>query len=148
MITDYWRNRPARILLAEDNRTTARLIEIALRRTGVTHDLQTVYDGDSAIAALEPGSAGADLVLLNLHMPGKNGFEVLEHVKRQEHLRRIPVVMFSSSETLCDVNRAYDLHANAYVLKRPDFSDLCRSLNSVLQFWLGTAIIPDNSHLR
>jgi len=142
MITDYWRDRPARILLAEDDRTTARLIKIALQRTGVSHDLQTVYDGDSAIAALEPGSAGADLLLLDVHMPGKNGFEVLEHVKRQEHLRRMPVVMFSSSETPEDVSRAYDLHANAYVLKRPDFADMCRSVEAICQFWLRTAMIP------
>jgi len=104
--------------------------------------LDTVYDGDSAIAALERPDALADLMLLDLYMPGKNGFEVLEHVKRREHLRRIPVVMLSSSEQPVDINRAYDLHANAYVLKRPDFSELCRSLDGILQFWLRTATIP------
>jgi CheY-like chemotaxis protein len=101
-----------------------------------------VHDGDSAIAALERPDAAADLLLLDLHMPGKNGFEVLEHVKQREYLRRIPVVMLSASEHPGDINRAYDLHANAYVLKRPDFSELCRSLDGVLQFWLRTAMIP------
>src|SRR5271165_1602483 len=129
MTNDSRRNRPARILLAEDDRTTASLIKIALQRTGVSHDLDMVHDGDAAIAALERPDAIADLLLLDLHMPGKNGFEVLQHVKNQEHLRRIPVVMLSSSEIQGDVNRAYDLHANAYVVKRPDFSDLCRSLD-------------------
>ena len=142
MITDYWRSRPARILLAENDRTTASLIKIALQRTGVSHDLHMVHDGDSAIAALERPAAVADLVLLDLHMPGRGGFEVLEHVKRQAHLRGIPVVMLSSSEKPVDINRAYDLHANAYVLKRPDFSEMCRSLDGVLQFWLRTAMIP------
>lgn len=142
MITDYWRGRSARILLAEDDRTTASLIKIALQRTGVSHDLDMVHDGDAAIAALERQDAVADLLLLDLHMPGRNGFEVLAHLKRGEHLRRIPVVMLSSSENPVDINRAYDLHANAYVLKRPDFSDLCRSLDGVLQFWLRTAMIP------
>ena len=102
MITTYRRNRPARIVLAEDDRTTASLIKIALQRTGVSHDLCMVHDGDSAIAA-------------------------------------------SSSETPGDINRAYDLHANAYVLKHPDFSDLCRSLDAILNFWLRTAIIPVES---
>lgn len=142
MITDHSRKRPARILLAEDDLTTARLIEIALNRTGISHQLHVVHDGDSAIAALEPPFPGVDLLLLDVHMPGKNGFEVLAHVKGQEHLRRTPVVMFSSSETPDDVSRAYDLHANAYVLKRPDFHDLCRSLDAILQFWLRTAMIP------
>ena len=142
MITNPSRTRAARILLAEDDRTTASLIKIALQRTGLSHDLDTVYDGDSAIAALERPDAVADLLLLDLYMPGKNGFEVLEHIKRREHLRRIPVVMLSSSEQAADINRAYDLHANAYVLKRPDFSELCRSLDGILQFWLRTATIP------
>jgi CheY-like chemotaxis protein len=145
MTTNSRRNRPARILLAEDDRTTASLIKIALQRTGVSHNLDMVHDGDSAIAALEHPDAAADLLLLDLHMPGRNGFDVLEHVKRQEHLRRIPVVMLSSSQMPQDVSRAYDLHANAYVLKQPDFSELCRSMDGVVQFWLRTAMIPVRS---
>jgi CheY-like chemotaxis protein len=141
MTTDYWRGRQARILLAEDDRTTASLIKIALQRTGVPHDLEMVHDGDSAIAALARQESIADLLLLDLHMPGKDGFEVLQHVKGHERLRRIPVVMFSSSEIADDINRAYDLQANAYVVKRSDFTELCRSLEVVLQFWLRTAAI-------
>jgi two-component system, chemotaxis family, response regulator Rcp1 len=101
-----------------------------------------VHDGDSAIAALERSSPGADLLLLDLHVSGKNGFEVLDHVKRQEHLRRIPVVMFSASANSDDINRAYDLHVNAYVVKRPEFADLCHSLDGILHFWLRTATVP------
>lgn len=148
MITDHSRKRPARILLAEDDVPTARLIEIALNRTGVFHELHVVHDGDSAVAALEPPFPSVDLMLLDVQMPGKNGFEVLAHVKGREHLRRIPVVMFSSSETPDDVNRAYDLHANAYVLKRSDFHDLCRSVDAILQFWLHTAMIPADQRNR
>lgn len=152
MITNSRRDRPARIVLAEDDRTTASLIKIALQRTGVSHDLHIVHDGDAAIAALErtaaPWNEATDLLLLDLHMPGKNGFEVLEHVKRQENLRRIPVVMLSASESPGDVNRAYDLHANAYVLKHSDFSDLCRSLDVILQFWLRIAVSPFEVHIR
>src|SRR5271154_2692423 len=104
MITPTSRSRQPRVLLAEDDRTTASLIKIALQRSRVSHDLEMVHDGDSAIAALERSSPGADLLLLDLHMPGKNGFEVLNHVKRQERLRRIPVVMFSASEMPDDIN--------------------------------------------
>ena len=143
MINSSSGKRPPRVLLAEDDRSTARLIEVALQRAGVLHDLHIVGDGDAAIAALERDSTIIDLLLLDLYMPGKNGFEVLEYVKRQEHLRRIPVVVFSSSETPEDVNRAYDLHANAYVFKNPSFHDMCRSVDATLQFWLRTAIVPN-----
>jgi CheY-like chemotaxis protein len=140
MITSNPPNLPARIVLAEDDPSTARLIEVALQRSGVLHDLHIVGDGDAAIAALERPSTSTDLLLLDLYMPGKNGFEVLAHVKGQKHLRRIPVVVFSSSETPEDVKRAYDLHANAYVFKNPSFHDMCRSVDATLQFWLRTAI--------
>jgi CheY-like chemotaxis protein len=142
MITPISRSRLPRVLLAEDDRTIASLIKIALQRSRVSHDLEMVHDGDSAIAALERSTPDTNLLLLDLHMPGKNGFEVLNHVKRQERLRRIPVVMFSSSELPADINRAYDLHANAYVIKRQEFSDLCTSLDGILHFWLRTATIP------
>jgi CheY-like chemotaxis protein len=146
MSPTYKRDRPARIVLVDDDRTTSRLIEIALRRTGVPLDLQIVHDGDDAIAALEtispPWNDIPDLLLLDLHMPGKNGFEVLEYVKQHEHLRRIPVVMFSNSEVAADVNRAYDLHVNAYVRKSVEFAELCITIDTILHFWLRTATTP------
>jgi chemotaxis family two-component system response regulator Rcp1 len=135
--------RPARILLAEDDRGTARLIQIALQETGIPHVLETVYDGDQAIVTLEKNSPSGrkapDLMLLDLHMPGKDGFEVLEYVKRHTSLRRIPVIIFSSSDHASDVARAYDLHVNAYVRKDTDFDDLCNHANAMLRFWLQTA---------
>ena len=73
-------------------------------------------------------------------MPGKNGFEVLEHLKRHVLLRRIPVVMFSNSDLASDVTKAYDLHVNAYVRKNTEFADLCSTLHTILHFWLLTAI--------
>jgi chemotaxis family two-component system response regulator Rcp1 len=73
-------------------------------------------------------------------MPGKNGFDVLEYVKRHPQLRRIPVVIFSNSDRPADVNRAYDLHANAYVRKNTEFADLCHTMDTILRFWLQTSI--------
>jgi CheY-like chemotaxis protein len=140
MFTNRTRSGPALIILAEDDLSTARLMEIGLKRSGVPHDLKVVHDGQEAIAALETETP--DLLLVDIHMPGKNGFDVLEHVKGREHLRRMPVVMFSSSGLDADVDRAYDLHANAYVMKRTDFAELCRTLDSILQFWLRTATPP------
>jgi len=140
MITNVRRAGPARVILVEDDRTVARLIEIALKRTAIPHDLQVVHDGHQAIAALLTSTP--DLCLLDLYMPGKDGFEVLEYVRQEERLRRLPVVMLSSSNSAADINRAYDLHVNAYVVKEIEFSNLCHSLDSVLHFWLRTATPP------
>ena len=140
MITTPRQAGPASIILAEDDRTLARLMEIALKRTAIPHELQIVHDGNQAIEALAEKTP--DLCLLDLYMPGKDGFEVLEHVRHHERLRRVPVVMLSSSQAAKDVNRAYDLHVNAYVLKQTDFSELCSTLDSILHFWLRTAIMP------
>jgi chemotaxis family two-component system response regulator Rcp1 len=141
MFKSQKRTGTARIVLAEDDRATARLIEIAMKRTGIPYDLETVHDGDNAIVAIEKTSPAApDLLLLDVHMPGRSGFEVLEYVKKHVRLRRIPVVMFSNSDLETDVTKAYDLHANAYVRKNSDFADLCQTMDAVLRFWLQTAV--------
>lgn len=135
---------PARIVLAEDDPAIARLVEIALKRTGIPHSLETVGDGQEAIAAVEKvspaGDAAPALLILDINMPGKDGFDVLDHVKRHPRLRRIPVVVFSNSDQPADVNRAYDLHANAYVRKSTEFAELCHTMDAMLRFWLQTAI--------
>ena len=127
-------------MLAENDRSLARLMEIALKRTSIPHQLQVVHDGQHAIAALTENPP--DLCLLDSSMPGKSGFEVLEYVRQNERLRRTPVVMLSASQSASDINRAYDLHVNAYVVKQTDFSDLCSTLDSILHFWLRTAATP------
>jgi|ERR1700722_12133089 chemotaxis family two-component system response regulator Rcp1 len=145
MVMNHKHTRPARIVLAEDDRAIAHLIEIAMKRTGIPHDLETVHDGHQAIDALEKKSAVGyrtpDLLLLDLHMPGKNGFEVLQYVKGHSRLQRIPVVMFSNSSLADDVTKAYELHVNAFVQKNTDFADLCRTADAILRFWLQTAIL-------
>ena len=142
MFIKYTRTRPARIVLAEDDRAIARLIEIALKRTGVPHELELARDGHEAIAAVEKDVNVPDLLLLDLYMPGKNGFEVLEYVKRHDLLRRTPVVVFSNSDLTADVIKAYDLHANAYVVKTTDFAELCRTMDTILHFWVNTVAAP------
>jgi CheY-like chemotaxis protein len=140
MLTTVRRAGPARIILAEDDRTLARLTEIAIKRTAPSTELQIVHDGHQAIAAISENIP--DLLLLDLYMPGKDGFEVLEFIRREERTQRVPVVMLSSSQSPREINRAYDLQVNAYVLKQTDFSDLCTMIDSILNFWLKTATLP------
>ena len=140
MITNPRRAGRANILLVEDDRPLARLTEVALKRTAIPHDLRIVHDGHQAIAAL--AETTPDLCLLDLYMPGTDGFHVLEHVRSDERLRRLPVVMLSYSGAPEDVNRAYDLHVNAYVVKQTDFSDLCSTVDSIVNFWLQVVTPP------
>jgi len=137
MLTNHKGTRLPRILLAEDDRAIARLIAIALKRTGIPHELETVHDGHQALDSLKKTT---DLLLLDLHMPGKNGFEVLEHVKQDPLLRGIPVVVLSNSDQPADVIKAHHLYANAYVRKSPEFAVLCQTMDSLLRFWLQIAI--------
>jgi CheY-like chemotaxis protein len=141
MFTNQKRTCPARVVLAEDDPATARLIEIAMKRTGIPHHLEMVHDGDAVITAVRKHRT-PDLLLLDLHMPGKDGFEVLEYFKRDVQLRHMPVVMFSDSDCPADVSRAYDLHVNAYVKKTSEFADLCHTIDTLLRFWLQTVVSP------
>jgi CheY-like chemotaxis protein len=129
---------PRRIVLAQDDQVTARLMEIALKRTGIPVQIETVYDGGHAISAVE--KRPADLLLLDLHLTVKNGFEVLEYVKRHDELRRMPVVMLSSSDQAADARKAYDLHVNAYIRKTTEFVELCLTMEKIVHFWLQTAV--------
>ena len=92
------------------------LVGLAFRRAGVQTKLDVACDGDQAITALQDGSAsGIACVLLDLKLPGKSGLEVLEWIRQQPRLKRLPVVLFTSSSQPSDVNRAYDLGANSYL---------------------------------
>jgi chemotaxis family two-component system response regulator Rcp1 len=139
MVTNYMRTGPARIVLAEDDRAIACLIEIALKRTKIPHELEIVHDGLQAIAAVETPT---DLLLLDLYMPGKDGFEVLQYLKQHEQLRRMPVIMFSNSDLAAHVTKAYDLSVNAFVRKNTDFGELCHTIDMILRFWLQIAVAP------
>jgi CheY-like chemotaxis protein len=79
-------------------------------------------------------------LLLDLHLTVKNGFEVLEYVKRHDELRRMPVVMLSSSDQAADARKAYDLHVNAYIRKTTEFVELCLTMEKIVHFWLQTAV--------
>src|SRR4051794_28297559 len=112
------------ILVVDDQRDNVNIIEHLLARSGVTHRIEKAYDGEQAIArlsrylAVSPDDPPA-LVLLDLNMPKANGFEVLAWIRRQKLFQQMPVIILSSSGLPCDVERAYDLGANGYLIKFP-----------------------------
>lgn len=133
------------ILIVEDDPNDMLLIQRALRNAHVVNSIQTVDDGEKAIAYLAGEGAYADrekyplpaLVLLDLKMPRKSGHEVLEWVGRQQSsLKRIPVVVLTSSNEKKDVHRAYDLGANSYLVKPVALDQLIEMVRTLGLYWM------------
>ena len=130
-----------RALLVEDDPVHARLIQRAI---GLDKNVETVLvpNGEAAIAYLsEPAAGGhrrADLVLLDLHLPGVSGFDVLRSLKADQKLRAIPVVVLSSSDDDRDISTCLGAGANAFVTKALDYGELCRSMLRITNFWRHT----------
>jgi len=144
-------NRPVEILLVEDNPGDERLTREALREGKVYSNLHWVKDGVEAMAFLrQQGKYGSaprpDIVLLDLNLPRKDGREVLEEIKTDEDLKRIPVVVLTTSKAEEDVLRTYNLHANCYVTKPVDLEKFIVVVKSIDVFWLTIVTLPPNGH--
>jgi two-component system, chemotaxis family, response regulator Rcp1 len=139
--------RPVQILLVEDNPGDVRLTEEVLRDAKIATKLSTVRDGEEAMAFVrrEGAHAGAprpDLILLDLNLPRKDGREVLNELKSDDELRRIPVIVLTTSMAEPDILMSYDLHANCYIHKPIEFEEFSTAINSIQQFWLLTVQLP------
>jgi CheY-like chemotaxis protein len=132
------------ILHVDDDSNDIVLFQHACQKAGVQFCLQNVVDGDQAISYLRGAEQYADrqryplptLVLLDLKMPGLNGFDVLAWMRSHDDLRAMPVVVLSSSNHDPDVKRAYDLGANSYLIKPVGFDSLVGIVKSLNQYWL------------
>jgi two-component system, chemotaxis family, response regulator Rcp1 len=135
------------VLLVEDDPGDVVIAEEALRAGQLNSRLTVVRDGNEALAYLrqENGYRGAerpDLILLDLNLPGKSGHEVLAEVKSDPELRKIPVVVLSTSGASEDIARSYDLHANAFVTKPVDFDRFTEVVKQIDDFFLTVAQLP------
>ncbi|MBD3884077.1 response regulator [Phormidium tenue FACHB-886] len=135
------------ILLVEDSPGDIRLTREVLKDGKVHNNLSVVEDGVQAIDFLfkrPPYSQvlQPDLILLDLNLPKRDGREVLEIIKADEHLRRIPVVVLTTSKAEEDIMRVYDLHANCYITKPIDLDQFIRVIKSIEEFWLTIVRLP------
>ena len=142
-------SRPIEILLVEDNPGDVRLIKEAFREGKVLNVLHVVEDGVEAMAFLRRENTYAqaprpELILLDLNLPRKDGREVLAEIKGDENLKRIPVVILTSSKSEEDVFRTYNLHANAYVAKPMGLNEFMATVRSIEDFWLAIVKLPPN----
>ena len=146
-MSDLSAARPIEILLVEDSPADVRLTREALLDAKVRNNLHVVGDGDEAMEFLEQRDRHAaatrpDLILLDLNLPRKSGREVLEEVKNHPELRRIPVVVLTTSRAEEDIMRSYDLHANCYIQKPVDLDRFITVVRSIEDFWLTIVKLP------
>ena len=138
---------PIEILLVEDNPGDVRLTQIALEDSKISVNLNVVVDGVEAIAFLRkqenytqvptPG-----IILLDLNLPRKDGREVLAEIKADHTLKRIPVVVLTTSRAEEDVLKAYNLCANCYITKPVDFDQFVKIVHSIESFWFTVVKLP------
>ncbi len=139
--------RPIEILLVEDNAGDARLTVEILKDAKVRNNLSRVADGVEALEYLRRGGRYSqaprpDLILLDLNLPRKDGREVLAEIKADDNLRRIPVVVLTTSDAEEDILRAYNLNANCYVTKPVDLDQFLRVVKTIKEFWLTIVKLP------
>jgi len=139
------------ILLAEDNEDHVILTKRAFKMAGLLNPLYTVENGKEAIAYLKGEGKFANrseyplptLLLLDLKMPGKNGFDVLQWLRGQPTLSALRVVVLTTSDEIHDVNRAYQLGANSFLTKPVDFRDFVQLSSAVKGYWLWMSRAPE-----
>jgi CheY-like chemotaxis protein len=139
--------RSVKILIVEDSPSDVRLIREALRDSEFVVHLSVCKDGVEALEYLErskTSQAGLpDLILLDLNLPLKTGHEVLTEIKRDARLKKIPVVIMTSSADEKDLAAAYDLNANCYIRKPLDLPEYVRVVRAIEDFWLTTVTLPE-----
>ncbi|HEY9802961.1 MAG TPA: response regulator [Leptolyngbyaceae cyanobacterium] len=138
---------PIEVLLVEDNPGDAELTRIALEDSKISVNLNIVEDGVEAMAFLRKQDKYSnvphpDIVLLDLNLPRKDGREVLAEIKTDNHLKRIPVVVLTTSQAEEDIIKAYNLSANCYITKPVDFDQFVRIVQSIENFWFAIVKLP------
>lgn len=142
------RLKVAELLLVEDNPADIRLTQVAIRKSKIANNLSIVKDGIEAIKFLRKKDKykdvpRPDLILLDLNLPKKNGFEVLEEIKNDDDLRRIPVVILSISDAHEDLLKTYNLYANCYIKKPVNMEEFIKVVNSIGNFWFSIVVLPE-----
>lgn len=135
------------IFLVEDNKADIRLIQEALKDSQLPHEVVTVRNGVDAMAFLRQegeyvDAPRPDLILLDLNLPRKDGREVLAEIKADPSLKRIPVVVLTTSHNEEDIHHSYNLHVNCYITKSRNLSQLFTIVRGIEEFWLKTVTLP------
>jgi len=134
------------ILVVEDNPNDIFLLKSAFEEAASDINVSFFEDGTGVVGHLESRQQqipAPELLLLDLNIPGRDGFEVLEWLRRQPGLRKMPVIIFSSSGAAADIDQAYELGANSYLVKPFDFRQLTEMVRRIVGYWLEINQSPD-----
>jgi len=124
------------ILLVEDDRVDAMTVRRALKEINVTTPLKTVGNGEEALAYLEnKDNAKPGIILLDLNMPKMNGIEFLQVIKQKEHLKRIPVIVLTTSQEQLDKIESFDLGVAGYMVKPVDYQQFVKVMKTIDKYW-------------
>ena len=139
--------RSLQVLLVEDNEGDVRLIKEAFSESKIDKTFSVARDGEEALNYLFARGKYAertkpDIILLDINLPKKNGFEILESIKSDPVLKKIPVIMLSSSSSEEHITKSYDLNANCYVTKPVDFDEYTQAVKIIEDFWFQMAKLP------
>ncbi len=146
-------NGSIQVLLVEDNPGDVRLTKEALKEGKLLNQLTVVGDGVEALSFLRKEGKYVDalqpeLILLDLNLPKKDGREVLAEIKADPNLRRIPVVVLTTSSAEEDILKIYDLHANCYITKPVDLEQFMGVVKSIEDFWVSVVKLPSHEAAR
>ncbi len=142
--------KPIHILLVEDNPGDVRLTQEAFKENMIYNNMSVVEDGVEAMQFLRQQGKYADaprpdLIMLDLNLPRKDGREVLSEIKTDPDLKRIPVVVLTTSEAEEDIVKTYNNHANCYITKPVDLEEFIKIVKSIETFWLNVVKLPSDS---
>ncbi len=135
------------ILLVEDSKADIRLVQEVLKTSTVPHQLMIVRNGMDAMAYLRQegefqDSPRPNLIILDLNLPRKDGREVLAEIKNDSSLKRIPVIVLTTSSNEEDIHQSYELYVNCYITKSRNLKDLFKLVQGIESFWLETVTLP------
>ena len=138
-----------KVLYAEDDLGDVELVRESLKKSKLHVDLDHVLDGQECLDYLRRAGkyknvSHPDLILLDLNMPKKDGRQVLLEIKADHLLKRIPVVVLTTSDADTDILKSYDLGANCYVTKPVDFHQFSKIVNEIAEFWFTVVKLPDH----
>jgi CheY-like chemotaxis protein len=139
--------REIRVLLVDDSPDDERILRRAMRGTAMLQNLQVVDDGDEAVEYLQcrgkyARASRPDLILLDLNLPRRDGWEVLEEIKADPSFSSIPVVVLTTTDSREDIRRAYGLQVSSFITKPADFALLERIMTTLDEFWTRMASLP------
>lgn len=147
------KQRSAQILLVEDNRGDVLLTRRAFKDAKIDNQLTVASTGEEALAILRKEGVHADsrmpdIILLDINLPQMSGKEVLREIKQDDKLKRIPVIVLSSSRAESDVIKSYELHANGYITKPVKLNELSEAIQNLEQFWFKLVVMPDPADVQ